>query len=109
MLLHVVSMREYLLVRGNTVLFSVKVILIPLLALDIEQEADDTTPSLQCLLLSLHKLLIRVFCFRRLDELKRQIIRHYIEDILLERALQAKPLVHEISLTHLTLSLAQVD
>ena len=46
MLLHVVSMCEYLLVRGDTVLFSVKVILISLLALDIEQEADDTTPSL---------------------------------------------------------------
>ena len=71
MLLHVVSMREYLLIRGDTVLFSVKVILISLLALDVEQEADDTSPSLQCLLLSFHKLLIRVFCFRRLDELKR--------------------------------------
>ena len=70
MLLHVVSMREYLLIRGDTVLFSVKVILISLLALDVEQEADDTSPSLQCLLLSFHKLLIRVFCFRRLDELK---------------------------------------
>ena len=58
MLLHVVSMREYLLIRGDTVLFSVKVILISLLALDIEQEADDTTPSLQRLLLSLHKLLL---------------------------------------------------
>ena len=71
MLLHVVSMREYLLIRGHTVLFSVKVILISLLALDIEQEADDTLPSLLCLLLSFHKLLLRVFCFGRLDKLKR--------------------------------------
>ena len=71
MLLHVVGMREYLLVCCDTGLFPHKVILISLLALNVKQVADDTAPSLKCLLLSLDKLLLSFACFGSADELKR--------------------------------------